>query len=600
MASKNSSATNSGQKVSSEHKEPEKPLIYEPPDLRGRKHVEKVAGEYRVREDEVLADKLQHEEFEFHYGKNKDERHRGQIDIKTAKSIYLREVEDSGLLSKSELKRLCKDDAWLAQEFQHRLDENLEFEAQRKTATEMQDEEFARYLEAKEKEKLELERKRRLERRIAQDRAAAAKLQRDLDAKAAEVDVDVGVETSQKPGWEIDFEVGASTGEKTRQDLHELQDAEVARQLQLKEAELEQKRLEEERDRRIAAKLQKQEAEEYRREKAERKLRREREQSEQNRTSTSTEGKEEQPAAAQPRTKHLRSVDATGEPIRTKSVSAAPRYNASEQGTPQRAGSESRPKQRQNSDKSPYVVEQGTPQRAVSENRPKQRQNSDKSQYVVEQGTPQRAVSENRSKQRQNSDKSQYVVEQGTPQRAGSESRSKQRQPSDKRHHASAQKSGEPIYLQAVDATGRRVESQNGGVKNEPRLVDDQRALQQQMRHVDQLQQNGVDRQRGDSKKQKNKQPDNTWGLEYQSSNKQRVEPRYDTKEKQHYNNVAVSIDPTYSSIDSLKRGTPPPSSLDEHGDVRAAPVIQNVKRPSHSDEKKKKKWFSKKEKSSS
>lgn len=42
---------------------------------------------------------------------------------------------------------------------------------------------------------------------------------------AAEVDVDVGVETSQKPGWEIEFEVGASTGEKTRQDLHELQDA---------------------------------------------------------------------------------------------------------------------------------------------------------------------------------------------------------------------------------------------------------------------------------------------------------------------------------------------------------------------------------------
>lgn len=106
MASKHSLATNGGQKVSNEHKEPEKPLIYEPPDLRGRKHVEKVAGEYRVREDEVLADKLQHEEFEFHYGKNKDERHRGQIDVKTAKSIYLREVEDSGLLSKSELKRL--------------------------------------------------------------------------------------------------------------------------------------------------------------------------------------------------------------------------------------------------------------------------------------------------------------------------------------------------------------------------------------------------------------------------------------------------------------------------------------------------------------
>lgn len=47
MASKHSLATNGGQKVSNEHKEPEKPLIYEPPDLRGRKHVEK--GEFLFR-----------------------------------------------------------------------------------------------------------------------------------------------------------------------------------------------------------------------------------------------------------------------------------------------------------------------------------------------------------------------------------------------------------------------------------------------------------------------------------------------------------------------------------------------------------------------
>ena len=103
------------EQITRQHSEPEKPLIYEPPDLRGRKHVEKgifyrwffpqggrenkdlfwvkslrqvhkdymqslnlwdfqslvrtcrlfffsVTGQYRVLEDECLADKLQNEE----------------------------------------------------------------------------------------------------------------------------------------------------------------------------------------------------------------------------------------------------------------------------------------------------------------------------------------------------------------------------------------------------------------------------------------------------------------------------------------------------------------------------------------------------------
>ena len=43
---------------------------------------------------------------ELHFGKNKDMRKIGQIDIKKAKSIYLEEVAASGLLSKEELNRL--------------------------------------------------------------------------------------------------------------------------------------------------------------------------------------------------------------------------------------------------------------------------------------------------------------------------------------------------------------------------------------------------------------------------------------------------------------------------------------------------------------
>ena len=43
---------------------------------------------------------------DLHFGKNRDERQRGRVDLNKAKEIYLREVEESGLLSKSELRSL--------------------------------------------------------------------------------------------------------------------------------------------------------------------------------------------------------------------------------------------------------------------------------------------------------------------------------------------------------------------------------------------------------------------------------------------------------------------------------------------------------------
>lgn len=46
---------------------------------------------------------------EYHFGKNKSERFLGMIDIHKAKEIYLKEVEESGLLSKDELKKMYDD-----------------------------------------------------------------------------------------------------------------------------------------------------------------------------------------------------------------------------------------------------------------------------------------------------------------------------------------------------------------------------------------------------------------------------------------------------------------------------------------------------------
>ena len=176
------------------------------------------------------------------------------------------------------------------------------------------------------------------------------------------------------------------------------------------------------------------------------------------------------------------------------------------------------------------------------------------------------------------------------------------------RHGMSAQPPrSEDIYLQAVDATsvpieqsrsvsskkrndiieaqqkrheqlqqGQHAESQRG------RLVDEQKALQQQMRLVDNI-------QHGRPSSRKSRETNETNVSQYTN--------HYDTPENE---NIATNIDPTYNMYSSI--GPPRErNSRHEYSDEaipQSVPVIQNVKRSSHDESsKKKKKWFSKKEK---
>jgi len=569
------------QDVLRQHSEPEKPMVYEPPDLRGRMHVEKVTGEYRIREDECLADKLQHEEFELHFGKNKDARKLGHIDIKKAKQIYLDEIKASGLLSKQELNRLCTDDKYLAEEVAKRIQEEEVYDVERKEALEMQDEEFARYLEAKEKEKLEVERKRRLDVRIAQDRAAAERLQREVTSDAGGISngvagISLNEEAPQNPrGWGIDFEVGSKSN-KTSADLNALKDAEIARKLQFQEAELEKIRVEEERDRRLAEKLQQHEAEKYEilrikeQEKREVALIQQREKEQREAAQRMQDDQRQREMRSEfpdnDKRSRLQAVDATGKAAAVSHQDQQPynshnsqgRSNSAAKNTPQREGSQGRshpnnaPQGVNSRSHPPQEYESYDPKRQGSHGRSSkqepQRQDA-KSRSLPQEA--QRHGSQGRSHQQEaQRHGSQGRSHQQEAQRQGSQGKSQppeyhreeQRRNSHSVQNSNASRKPEPVYLQAVDATGQPVER---------RLADDQRIRLEQARSVN----------------QQNK------------------------GERKHYDNVAANIDPTYTSIDTLnnQRGR-------EASEVRPASVIQNQKRNSAADgnsKKEKKKLFS-------
>ncbi|XP_065656232.1 uncharacterized protein LOC100213914 isoform X3 [Hydra vulgaris] len=222
------------------HVEPEKPIVYEPPDLLGRKHVEKITGEFRYREDECLADKLQSEEFNKYFESNKSARKLGKMDINTAKAIFLKEVEESGLLTSSQIKELCSNDSLFAEELTRRIEMEMDLEAERKIVREMQDEEFARYLQIKEKKKLEEKKKIMLQKKLAEKRQLQL----------------------------LHQESEAATNSYLPEPINHLEESEGLTD--------ENKKKIEENDRWIAIRLQNEEALEYKRAKAER-LRRKRE-----------------------------------------------------------------------------------------------------------------------------------------------------------------------------------------------------------------------------------------------------------------------------------------------------------------------------------
>lgn len=273
------------------------------------KKVKEVCVDFRTREDEALAQRLQDEEFETHYLRNRNERGTARVDVKAAKKTYLQEVKSAGLLEDAEYQRLAEDDAWLACELQQRLDEEEKIEASSRAAGEMQDEEYAQLLQEKDRDRLEKARHRRLQNRIEQQRREMGKIEREtprgsaaqdrrpiedqgqshrearnemaLDDISKHVnDMKVSMPTSSRVNDIQNHQVQSFAGDSQNESFseernfeQELKDEEYARELQRREEEKLRKMMEE-RDRRLALKMQKKEAEQYRRQRAERELRR--------------------------------------------------------------------------------------------------------------------------------------------------------------------------------------------------------------------------------------------------------------------------------------------------------------------------------------
>lgn len=163
--------------------------------------------------------------------------------------------------------------------------------------------------------------------------------------------------------------------------------------------------------------------------------------------------------------------------------------------------------------------------------------------------------------------------------------------------------------------------SQSSHREHERRLVDDQMALRQQVHSLDQIHHSNSDRQNSRQRRsvRSTDGKETTWDLQVglaSSNEKQQHQPQQkppnsgnprqntdtaaDDKRHKEYNNVAREIDPTYQTIGPPGKNNVQEGILETEtslSDVRPVPVIQNVKRPSKEEQKKKKKWFSKKEK---
>lgn len=126
--------------------------------------VRQVCQDFRVREDESLAHRLQEEEFGNHYIRNRSERKTVREDVKAAKITYLEEVKHSQILPEDMVHNMERTEHWLAIDLQHKLqNEEIECERRRRDA-ETRDEAIARQMQEKEALKLERARQRRLER----------------------------------------------------------------------------------------------------------------------------------------------------------------------------------------------------------------------------------------------------------------------------------------------------------------------------------------------------------------------------------------------------------------------------------------------------
>lgn len=560
------------------HKEPEKPLVYEPPDLEGRKHVAKVASDFRMREDECLADRLQNEEFEYHFGQNKSERWIGKIDIKKAKEIYLQEVENAGLLSKEELNRLCKDDQFLAEEVEKRMSQEKHIDSHRQAALEMQDEEFARYLEQRERLKYEEERKKRIRRKMEEEKASGLRLRKELskdghagdnsdDMTSAVSEMRIKGDRDPAENWSVECESALTS--KTKKVSQERNDKEIARALQLKEVQLQKKKSEEERDRILAMRLQKQEAEEYHRAKKERDIRR-----------AHSERKRDDG------NKHY-------EERHHNSDSNERRYIA--ETTPTRSQSEKshRPRERHNIHRQTKQSEEQIYLKAVDSPSHKN--------YADHENSKERKRADHQPIDREKTIRQQEEIYRQAQSASRKQTRHKEddKQTCESRNH-------------------QRPKKESG---NDRRLIDDQMMLRQHARDIAKTSATpspSNNEHKNDKRQQRQWQHnryDSDLDPDFHAQNRPRghaprsTENLYDKPEENNaidYNNIARNIDPTY-------KGTPkepdyqtigPPNTFKGHvgsididsraiTNVAPVPVIPNVKRSSRQEEKKKsKKWF--------
>ncbi|XP_032233765.2 trichohyalin isoform X2 [Nematostella vectensis] len=124
-----------------------------------------VCQDFRVREDGALATRLQEEEFQKHYGMNRNERKSVRGDLCVAKKTYLEEVRTAALLPEEELAQMEETDKWLAKELQDRLQAEECRELRTRSELEARDAQIAKDLQERERQKLEhaQQRKRELE-----------------------------------------------------------------------------------------------------------------------------------------------------------------------------------------------------------------------------------------------------------------------------------------------------------------------------------------------------------------------------------------------------------------------------------------------------
>ncbi|XP_035226342.1 coiled-coil domain-containing protein 50-like [Stegodyphus dumicola] len=135
--------------------------------------VEAVCREWLVREDGVLAYKLQTEEIQHHYGHNKERNQLVRSDLQEARTAQKTEEEEAAMVKMAYEKMLKEQedhDAFIAHQLQEKI---LKEEMDRQKQIELEDQRIA--LELQRKEKLRLQRKRE-EKEMRQAEKARAEL----------------------------------------------------------------------------------------------------------------------------------------------------------------------------------------------------------------------------------------------------------------------------------------------------------------------------------------------------------------------------------------------------------------------------------------